>query len=78
VFATGANFPDALSAGALAARLDATLVLVPRDDLDQAPAVGGYLADRRQRFTGGVLVGGTVAVSETTAEQLRAVLSEPG
>jgi putative cell wall-binding protein len=77
IFATGGNFPDALSAGALAARLNATLVLVPPDDLAQAPPVGPYLAERRELFSAGVLVGGSVAVSENTAAQLQAVLSEP-
>lgn len=68
---TGEDFPDGLAAGALAARLDATLLLVPTgfdtsrspwrpDDL---PDLLGDLAGTRDRVTA---VGGTAVVSGRT------------
>lgn len=76
VFASGQNYPDALSAAALAARLGGTLVLVPRDDLDDAPPVPALLRERAGRLGKGVVVGGTSAVSEQVRQQLATLLQE--
>jgi putative cell wall-binding protein len=72
VFATGENFPDGLAAGALAARLDGILVLVPRLALDES--VDAFLRTNTARLGGGVVVGGSAAVSDQVHDQLRAAL----
>ena len=72
VYATGRSFPDALSAAALAGRLEATLLLVPPTQLptdttwlalvdDAAAGIGGG---------GGVVVGGSGAVSDSVVSAL--------
>lgn len=76
VFAPGEDFPDALSAGSLAAVLDAPLVLVPSDDL--AESVESFLRARVEQWDGGALVGGTIAVDDHVHDQLEAaLLGEP-
>ena len=67
VVATGAAFPDGLSAGPLAARLGGTLALVPPDA--DAPEVDFVrdLADARDL----VLVGGRAAIGDSTERALR-------
>ena len=70
VFASGQAFPDALSAGALAGRIGGPLLLVPRDDLGDAPEAGQFVTEHAERFTRGVLVGGTAAVSAQVDTQL--------
>ncbi|MBW3665377.1 MAG: cell wall-binding repeat-containing protein [Actinobacteria bacterium] len=74
VFVSGGDFPDALAAGALAARRSAPLLLVPQailsDDVDAFIRDGDLLA--------GVLVGGTAAVSSHVQSELEAaVRGEP-
>lgn len=65
--ASGDNFPDALTIGALAARQGAPLLLTPKSGLD--PAIEEQVA----RLDPGriVVVGGTAAVSDTVVGQLR-------
>jgi putative cell wall-binding protein len=64
--ATGRAFPDALSAGPLAAAAGAPILLVTRDEVPEATAAA--LADLRpQRL---VLLGGTGAISEAVARRL--------
>lgn len=70
VFASGENFPDALSAAALAARIGGTLVLVPRQDLANAPAIAALLDEHAEQLGDGIIVGGTGAVSERVRAQL--------
>jgi hypothetical protein len=60
--ASGENFPDALAGGAHAARRAAPLLLSPPAGLP-AP-ITAYLQARRNSITGGVLYGGSTAVSE--------------
>lgn len=72
VLATGENFPDALSAGALAATLNAPLVLTPSAEL--ADVVDEFVRDHRDRWDGGVVVGGSAAASDMVIEQLEAAL----
>jgi putative cell wall-binding protein len=67
ILASGAAFPDALSAGGLAARRNGGLLLVPRCDLNQTTATRDYLDDAG--FGGGTIVGGTAAVSDRVREQ---------
>lgn len=72
IAATGQDFPDALAAGALAARVDGVLLLVPRSALPDS--LSDFVRNRRQRFSRGVVVGGTAAVSDATLQQLRSAL----
>jgi dienelactone hydrolase len=67
-FATGASFPDALGAGAHAARADAPLLLVVGSPLPES--VRDYLAANHESVTAEVLYGGTFAISETVRAQL--------
>jgi uncharacterized membrane protein (UPF0127 family)/putative cell wall-binding protein len=73
VLATGAAFADALPAGALAARLGGTLVLVPT----AAPhaEVDALLTEHGQRWGEVVLVGGSRAISPAQATHLGEVLA---
>ena len=74
VMASGAGFPDALSAGALTAHLGGTLLLVPSGDLDDAPATAVFVAAHGE-FAGGYIVGGTSAVSGQVESQLEQALT---
>lgn len=65
--ATGANFPDALAAGATAAREGAALLLVPSNGVPLAVR-NALTALAPQRI---VVVGGTAAVSATTFQTLQ-------
>jgi peptidoglycan hydrolase-like amidase/putative cell wall-binding protein len=67
VLASGATFPDALTAGAVTARLGGALVLVPRCDLVVVPGTTAFLADGG--FDTGVIIGGVAAVSDRVREQ---------
>lgn len=69
--ATGQDFPDALGAGAAAVARDGVLVLLPRGDLDQAPAVRRWLLDRRGRVGGVLAAGGTAALQPWIGGQLQ-------
>jgi rare lipoprotein A len=73
VFATGANFPDALAAGALAASLGSPLVLVPAENL--AGSVDRFLRRHVDRWDGGVVIGGQGAASDWVVEQLSAAVT---
>jgi cell wall-associated protease len=73
VLATGAAFPDALTAGSLAARLGAALLLV--DPADPAQAAGIVSAGPWQR---GALLGGPAAVGEAAADVLATSLDGGG
>ncbi len=72
VFVSGVDFPDALAAGAVAARLQAPLLLVP----------DGRLADRVDEFIRrsdtpiqeGIIIGGTAAVSDFVASEVAAAI----
>ena len=66
VLATAGEFPDALSAGALAARLDAPVLLTPTDEL--TPELAAEI-ERLGAATAHVL-GGSQAVSDTVAASL--------
>lgn len=76
VFASGERFADALSAGPLAASLNAPVVLVPRTTL--AGVVDDFLRVHVERWSAGVVVGGSAAVADTTVDELADALhSEP-
>jgi hypothetical protein len=75
VLVSGGNYPDALPAGALAARLGAVLVLVPGADLRAAPATVAFLSGRADTFTSAVIVGGPAAVSDLARDQAGAAIT---
>lgn len=69
VIATGADYPDALAAGPLAASRNATLLLNPAEALD--PQVREEI--QRVGATSISVVGGTSAISEQVVEDLRSI-----
>lgn len=68
VFATGAKFPDGLTGGAVAGRVDGILLLVPNGDLPAATRT--FLADNADRFDVGVILGGNNTLSESVRSAL--------
>lgn len=74
VLATGKDFPDALAAGGLAARLSGALVLAPPCTLSEAEPVRDFLEERRAQLEHAVIVGGTKAVSDRVREEVAAAL----
>lgn len=76
IVASGENFPDALSAGALAARQAGVLILVPSQSLPQGHPSRDFIEQRNDRLGDGVVVGGTKVISATVEEQLRALLAD--
>jgi putative cell wall-binding protein len=74
VLASGSEFPDALTAGAFAARRGAPLALVASDTL---PAPVERLLRERDR-AGATVVGGTAAVSERVVDAVSAALTRRG
>lgn len=72
VVATGEDYPDALTAGPLAAAVDGTLVLTSPSEL---PAEGDeVIREHPDRWDGGLVVGGAKAASGLVVEQLAAAL----
>lgn len=71
--ASAANFPDALGGGAQASQLGIPLLLTPPDGLAEPAA--SYIAGVAASARGGILYGGTLALSAAVADQVRAALS---
>jgi len=76
VAATGGDFPDALAAGALTAKVDGMLLLTPPCSLDDVASNRQFLADNRVRLADALLVGGRAALSELVREQLSAAIAD--
>jgi hypothetical protein len=76
VVASGANWPDALSGGAMAAHRAVPLLLT--DPKVLAAATGYYLGGKNNPITTATLVGGTAAISAASATALGNALSYPG
>ncbi|HUH06390.1 MAG TPA: cell wall-binding repeat-containing protein [Egibacteraceae bacterium] len=74
VLASGANFPDALAAGALSAKLGAPLLLVPRENLNAIVGPRTFL--ETQPLTEGIIIGGTAAVTDEVLQQAEAALEK--
>ncbi len=70
--ATADNFPDGLSAGALAGKLDVTLLLVPTAEL--ADTSRAWVSALEWETTELLVAGGTAAVSDTVVTELRDAL----
>lgn len=73
VFASGQDYPDALSAGALAAEVGGPLVLVPRDDL--TTGLEDFLRAHADRWERGIVVGGAAAIGDFVVTQIEASLA---
>jgi putative cell wall-binding protein len=73
VFATGADYPDALAAGALAGTLGSPLVLIPSTDL--TGSVETFLRQHVDRWDGGVVIGGQSSASDFVVAQLSAAVN---
>ncbi len=70
IVATGAAFPDALAAGALAGRLDGLVALTPRFRLDDG--MDALLRAQRHRFGRVIVLGGEAAVDRDVLAELAA------
>ena len=73
IFASGENFPDALSGGAFAALLDAPIVLV-RTDIIPA-VVTTYLRANEKSVSGSAVVGGAGVVTDKVRTSLESSLN---
>lgn len=73
VLATGQHFADALSAGAIAARSNAPLLLIPTDGPTDAQA--RWISDHHRQLTGAWLVGGTSAVTTSAAHEIESLVA---
>lgn len=78
IAASGRNFPDALTAGPLAAHLGATLQLVPPDDLASTPHLHLFLRSLRGQVSQLIIVGGPAAIGDRVAAQLARALDLDG
>lgn len=78
VAATGANYPDGLTAGALTGPLGAGAVLVPPTDLEGgAPSVATIVEELAPLVDHAVLLGGPSAVDEGVRRRLAELLAAP-
>ncbi len=64
IFASGGNWPDALGAGAAAARTDTVFLLAHPEDLDDGAATRTFLESWDGRIGAASVAGGPVAVAE--------------
>lgn len=78
VFASGANFPDALAGAAVAARRGAPLLLVPPCGLEQAPEIMQYLESSADTYSEGTILGSPAAVSDRVRWQIGTQLGGNG
>lgn len=76
IVASGTGFPDALAAGALAAREGGILLLAPKNTLADAVATGAFIEAHAEQLDGGVIIGGTGAISATVEGQLEDLLAQ--
>ena len=75
VFASGGNFPDALSAAGASARVGGVLLLVDPHDLNRSPVIGEFVRVRTSEIDRAQIIGGASAVGTTVDWQLRANLA---
>ena len=74
-FASGATYPDALSAAAFGGHAGAPVLMMARAALPDV--VAGYVRRHRDTLRGSVLLGGTGAVDDATFTELAAALTPP-
>lgn len=74
-FATGQEFPDALAGAALAARLNATVILLPQSSIEDYPRLKNVIAQYPCNFeTQPYIFGGEGAVSPEQVAELKELL----
>jgi rare lipoprotein A len=73
VFASGGDFPDALSASALSTAVGGPLLLVPPGELTHG--LDDFVRRHADQWTAGVLLGGPAAASDWVAQELTAALN---
>jgi putative cell wall-binding protein len=73
ILASGQNFPDALSAGPIAARLQIPILLTGQSVLPED--TGNYLGYLRAPLRSGVVMGGVGAIDDNLLEAIRELLS---
>lgn len=78
VFASGANWPDALGAGASASVRGALFLLVHPEDVAHSPAARDYLASRAADFSHAVVAGGPNTVADDVLLQLGEIVLSDG
>lgn len=76
IVASGENFPDALSAGALAARAGAVLMLMPSQSLAAGHPSHDFVTQNNDRLSDGIVVGGTNVISDAVEQELRTLLAD--
>jgi putative cell wall-binding protein len=69
LLASGGDFPDALAASPVVARLGGVLLLVDTTDLERSPATGEYLRRHAAEVSTLIVAGGPAAVSERVMGQ---------
>lgn len=75
-FATGEDFPDALAGAALAARLKAAVILLPKTSLEQYANLKAIIDDYPRNLTAQPYIfGGVGAVSREQEQELKMLLS---
>ncbi len=74
LFATGRNWPDALTAGAATAGRGAAFLLVDGADLDDSAASRWWIEEHHERVDQGWVAGGTSAVAEGVVSRVAALL----
>lgn len=73
---TGRNWPDALTAGAVAGTAGDMLVLVDGQALDDSPSTRDLISARRAEISHVNLLGGPAAISHQVVAELRILLAE--
>lgn len=76
IFASGTNWPDALGAGAAAAKTGTLFLLTHPRDLDDAAATRSFLERWNGRIGRASVAGGPVAISGTVLNQLSPYVSD--
>ncbi|MDA8229344.1 MAG: cell wall-binding repeat-containing protein [Desulfitobacterium hafniense] len=69
-FATGGDFPDALAGASLAVRQKATLILLPKQALEEYPDLLGYIKELMPKAESAQVFGGEGAVSSQIETQI--------
>lgn len=77
-FATGEDFPDALAGAALAARINSTVILLPKTSLEEYPNLKTAIDQHPWNSTAQPYIfGGAGAISGEREQELKALLTKP-
>ncbi|GAB6173047.1 cell wall-binding repeat-containing protein [Paradesulfitobacterium aromaticivorans] len=69
-FATGEDYPDALSGAAFSVHQNSSLILIPRTSLTQYPSLSSLLSQKLQGANSAYIFGGEGAISTDRAQEL--------